>query len=90
MSVTESALSMFEGREEGGEGGEGVGKLLEEIVERDGAAQVDPVDVMVSIWYEYQVYDMHYMIQMYMYVYVYMYTFVFVYLCIHVYIYFKP
>ena len=49
MSVTESALSMFEGREEGEEGGEGVGKLLEEIVERDGASQVDPVDVMVSI-----------------------------------------
>ena len=56
MSESGSALSYYghgfggggEGHGAGGEGGEGVGRLLEEIVERDGIAQIDPVDVLVS------------------------------------------
>ena len=31
------------------EGGEGVGRLLEEIVEGQGGPQVDPVDVLVCL-----------------------------------------
>ena len=66
MSESGSALSYYghgfggggEGHGAGGEGGEGVGRLLEEIVERDGIAQIDPVDVLVSgdRTYEYCLY----------------------------------
>ena len=52
MSGFASALSYYEekdGRDEGEE--EGVGRLLEEIVERNGSENRNPVDKLVTLQY---------------------------------------
>ena len=65
MSGLASALSYYEekaedeGGGEGNEGGEGVGRLLEEIVERNGSQERNPIDKLVrtkSRTYFYKVY----------------------------------
>ena len=51
MSEAGSAVSHYSRGEdvEEGEGGEGVGRLLEEIVERHGGVHQDPVDALVGV-----------------------------------------
>ena len=53
MSTTASTpTSLARGEGEQLEGAEGVGKLLEEIVDGDKAAQQDPVDILVCNLYK--------------------------------------
>ena len=53
MSTTASTpTSLARGEGEQLEGAEGVGKLLEEIVDGDKAAQQDPVDILVCKLYK--------------------------------------